>query len=376
MIGGADRSAAGGVPDCDVVGSQRLPGFGGGPRDLSSDTLSTHCVQPLGVAALKRWGLLDELTATGCPAIDTFVFDFGLFTISGAPGSADAPVAYAPRRIVLDKLLVDAAAAAGAEVREGFTVEEVLLEDDRVVGVRGHAKGGQSVIERARVVVGADGLHSLVAKAVQPEQYHEKPALLCGYYSYWSGLPMHGRFENYIRPNRGWAAFPTHDDLTLVVAGWPFADFAKNKTDVEGNYLRTFELAPEFDERIHSAHREARVIGTAVPGYFRTPFGPGWALVGDAGYNKDFITAQGIADAFQDAERCAAALDAAFSGARLSTTRWATTSPAGTPTPCPSTSSPPSSRLLNLHRRSCSSCSPPSTATRTPWTGSPGSTPA
>jgi len=127
---------------------------------------------------------------------------------------------------------------------------------------------------------------------------------------------MHGRFENYIRPNRGWAAFPTHDELTLVVAGWPFADFAKNKTDVEGNYLRTFALAPEFDDRIHSAHREARVIGTAVPGYFRKPFGPGWALVGDAGYNKDFITAQGIADAFQDAERCAAALDEAFSGGR------------------------------------------------------------
>lgn len=281
-----------------------------------SDTLSTHCVQPLGVAALQRWGLLDELTATGCPAIDTFVFDFGLFTISGAPGSADAPVAYAPRRIVLDKLLVDAAAASGAEVREGFTVEEVLLEAGRVVGVRGHSKGSPSVTERARVVVGADGLHSIVAKAVQPEQYHEKPPLLCGYYSYWSSLPMHGRFENYIRPNRGWAAFPTHDDLTLVVAGWPFADFATNKTDVQGNYLRTFELAPEFDDRIRSAHRETRVIGTAVPGYFRTPFGPGWALVGDAGYSKDFITAQGIADAFRDAERCAVALDAALSGAR------------------------------------------------------------
>jgi hypothetical protein len=103
-------------------------------------------------------------------------------------------------------------------------------------------------------------------EAVQPEQYHEKPPLLCGYYSYWSGLPMDGRFENYIRPNRGWAALPTHDDLTLVVAGWPFADFAKNKTDVEGNYLSTFALAPEFDDRIHSAHREARVIGTAAPG--------------------------------------------------------------------------------------------------------------
>src|SRR4051794_11674011 len=115
-----------------------------------SDTVSTHCVQPLGVAALQRWGLLDELTTTGCPAIDTFVFDFGPFTISGAPGSAEAPVAYAPRRFVLDKLLVDAAAASGAEVREGFTVEEVLFEDGRVVGIAGHARGRPSVTERAR----------------------------------------------------------------------------------------------------------------------------------------------------------------------------------------------------------------------------------
>ena len=95
-------------------------------------------------------------------------------------------------------------------------------------------------------------------------------------------------------PERGWAAAPTHDDLTLVVAGWPFAEFEANKDDVEGNYLQMFDLAPEFAERIRGATREARFAGTAVPNYFRKPYGPGWALVGDAGYNKDFITAQGI----------------------------------------------------------------------------------
>src|SRR5512134_1549982 len=103
-----------------------------------SDTISTHLIHPPGVAALKRWGLLDRLVATGCPAIDTYVFDFGPITISGAPGTEDAPVAYAPRRTVLDKLLVDAASEAGAEVREGFTVESVVVEDGRVTGVRGH----------------------------------------------------------------------------------------------------------------------------------------------------------------------------------------------------------------------------------------------
>ncbi len=283
-----------------------------------SDTLSTHVLHPPGAAALKRWGLLDRLVATGCPPIDTYAFDFGPITISGSPGTDAAPVGYCPRRTVLDKLLVDGASEAGAEVREGFTIEEVLVDDGRVTGVRGHSKDGQSVTEHANVVIGADGRHSLVAQAVGPEQYNEKPPILCGYFSYWSGLPMDGRFEVYVRPDRGWAAAPTHDGQTLVVAGWPFAEFEANKKDIEGNYLKMFDLAPEFAERMRGAKREARFAGTAVPNYFRKPFGPGWALVGDAGYNKDFITAQGITDAFRDAELCVTALDESFSGARSS----------------------------------------------------------
>ncbi|MGH8774364.1 MAG: NAD(P)/FAD-dependent oxidoreductase [Jiangellaceae bacterium] len=282
-----------------------------------SDTISTHLVHPPGVAALRRWGLLERLEATGCPPIDTYAFDFGPFTISGTPGTDDTPAAYGPRRTVLDKLLVDAAAEAGAEVREGFTVEEVVIDEDgRVTGVRGHGTGGGTVTEHARVVIGADGRHSLVARAVAPEQYNEKPQLLAGYYTYYSGLPMHGRFETYIRPDRAFAAWPTHDDLTLVIGGWPFTEFEANKTDIEGNFLAMFELSPAFADRIQRARREARIVGTAVPNYFRKPFGSGWALVGDAGYNKDFITAQGIHDAFRDAELCATALDETFSGTR------------------------------------------------------------
>lgn len=281
-----------------------------------SDTISTHLIHPPGMAALQRWGLLHRLAATGCPPIHTYSFDFGPFTISGAPGTAEAPVAYGPRRTVLDNLLVDAASEAGAEVREGFTVEEVLIEDGRVTGLRGHAKGGQTVTEHARVVIGADGRHSLVAKTVRPEQYHEKPQLLAGYYTYWSGLPMDGRFETYTRPGRAFAALPTNDDLTLVIGGWPFAEFEANKKDIEGNFFTMLELAPPFAERVRAATREARFVGTAVPNYFRKPSGPGWALVGDAGYNKDFITAQGITDAFRDADLCASALAETFSGAR------------------------------------------------------------
>jgi 2-polyprenyl-6-methoxyphenol hydroxylase-like FAD-dependent oxidoreductase len=281
-----------------------------------SDTISTHLVHPPAVAALARWGLADRLAATGCPPVHTYTFDFGPFTISGAPGTEEAPVGYCPRRTVLDKLLVDAAAEAGAEIREAFTVEEILVEQGRVVGIKGHSKGAPAISERARVVVGADGRHSVVAGAVRPEQYNERPPLLAPYYTYWSGLPLEGRFESYIRPYRGFAAAPTHDGLTLTVGGWPYTEFEKNKREVERNFLKLFDLAPEFGERVRGAKREAPFAGTPVSNFFRRPFGPGWALVGDAGYNKDPITAQGISDAFRDAERCALALDQAFTESR------------------------------------------------------------
>ena len=127
---------------------------------------------------------------------------------------------------------------------------------------------------------------------------------------------MNGRFEAFDRGDRAWAAWPTNDGLTLVIVGWPYAEFDANKTDVETQYPKAFERAPAFQDRLRGAKREERFVGAAVPNFFRKPFGPGWALVGDAAYNKDFITAQGISDAFHDAERCANALHESFSGAR------------------------------------------------------------
>jgi hypothetical protein len=89
----------------------------------------------------------------------------------------------------------------------------------RVTGIRSHGKDGQTVTEHARVVVGADGRHSLVARAVGAERYHEKPQLLCGYYSCWSGLEMDGRFETYVRPDGGARPRPlTH--VTGAPGGW------------------------------------------------------------------------------------------------------------------------------------------------------------
>ncbi|MEA3020309.1 MAG: hypothetical protein QOI47_1833 [Actinomycetota bacterium] len=282
-----------------------------------SDTLSTHMIHAPGIAALRRWGLLDDVVGTGCPAIDRYSFDFGPITIAGTPVPADdgGRIAYAPRRTVLDKILVDGAARAGVEIRERFTVEEILVEGGAVVGIRGHADGGASVVERARVVVGADGRSSVVARAVGAAQYDERPVLQGGAYTYWSGFPVSG-FEVVVRPDRGWAALPTNDDLTLVVLGWPAAELTAFKTDVEQNYLKTLELDPAFAERVHAATREDRFHVGEVSSWFRTPFGDGWALVGDAGYNKDPITAQGITDAFHDAERCSDALHLALSGAR------------------------------------------------------------
>ena len=281
-----------------------------------SDTISTHIVQPLGAAILARWGLLDRLVATGCPPIRTYRFDFGPVTIAGRPGTDDFPVSYCPRRTVLDKLLVDAAAEAGAEIREGFPVDELLFDAGRVVGIRGRSRNGGAVSERARIVVGADGWHSVVSEAVGPERYHERPPLLATYYSYWSGLPTNGRLELYVRGQRAFGAVPTHDGLTLIVGGWPHAEFAANKHDVEGNFLRMLQLVPAFADRVHDARREARFAGANIPNYFCKPYGEGWTLVGDAGYIKDSITAQGITDAFYDAERCVAALDQWFRGGR------------------------------------------------------------
>ena len=279
-----------------------------------SDTQSTHLVHAPGVAALRRWGVLDAIVASGCPPIERYSFDFGPITIAGTPRPSEgSSTAYAPRRTVLDTVLVEAAAQAGVEVREGFTVSTVVGEGGRIVGITGHGGSGSLVSERARVVIGADGRSSKVAQAVRPHEYDTKPIQQWSAYTYWSDLPAEG-METIIRPHRGWAAIPTNDDLTMLVIGWPAAESHAYRTDIEGNYLATLDMAPEFAERVRAATRAERFRFCGVPNFYRRPFGPGWALVGDAGYCKDPITAQGISDAFVDAELCAAALDQAFRG--------------------------------------------------------------
>jgi 2-polyprenyl-6-methoxyphenol hydroxylase-like FAD-dependent oxidoreductase len=266
------------------------------------------------VAALQRWGLFEVVARTGCPPIESYTFDFGPVVISGRPRPIDGnATAIAPRRTVLDQILVDAAARAGAEVREGFTVDEVLFEDDAVIGIRGHADGGPEVVERARVVVGADGHNSRVARAVSAERYHEKPVLENAFYTFWRDLPIDA-FTTVIRGDRAFAAIPTNDDLTLLLVGCPFDQAGEFRRDVEANYFEGVKREPEWADRLTRATRQERFVGGGVPNFFRKPYGPGWVLVGDAGYTKDPVTAQGIANAFVDAERVAAALDETWAG--------------------------------------------------------------
>jgi len=216
-----------------------------------SDTVSTHLIHAPGVAALDRWGLLDRLAATGCPAISTYSFDFGPLTISGTPRPAGGTaVAYGPRRTVLDKLLIDAAAQAGAEIRDGFTLDGLIIEDGTVVGIRGHARNGPRLAERARVVIGADGARSRVAAAAGAGRYHRKPMLAVACYSYWSGFPAGGA-RPAVRPRRAAGALRTNAGLTLLVAAWPAAEFQPMKHDLERNYLTV--LRSVFGDRLASA---------------------------------------------------------------------------------------------------------------------------
>jgi 2-polyprenyl-6-methoxyphenol hydroxylase-like FAD-dependent oxidoreductase len=284
-----------------------------------SDTVSTHVIWPHAAEVMDGWGLLDRLAATECPPVGlNMIFDVGPFALKGGVIDTNGGRGgFCPRRTVLDKLLVDAAVESGAELRENFTVEQLLVDGDRVTGIRGRGRNGGAVKEQAKVVIGADGIHSFVAKAVGAEEYDAIPPLVTFFYSYFSGFAADD-LEQYVgEPHQGVACFPTHHGLTLIAGAWPSKRFKEIRSDVQANVDKLHESYPSVKERMQSATREEKWVGTAgVPNFFRKPFGPGWALVGDAGYIKDPLTAQGIADAFIDAEHLTEALDAGFSGRR------------------------------------------------------------
>ena len=281
-----------------------------------SDTISTHHIHQPGVARLKRWGLLDKLRASNCPPTKQIKFDVGPFALVGSPTPADGnDEAFAPRRRVLDKILVDAAVAAGAELRERFTVEELTTDGGSITGIRGRDANGATVTEHARIVIGADGARSMVAEAVNAPIYFDRGMLTCNYYSYWSGV-QHEGVELYPREGRTIVVDKTNDGLSMICIVFPKEEFDHIRTNIEGEYLRTIQQnAPSLFERLRHAKREERFAGTGfLPNFFRRPYGHGWALVGDAGYVKDPILAQGITNSFSHAEMLAEALDEAFLG--------------------------------------------------------------
>jgi 2-polyprenyl-6-methoxyphenol hydroxylase-like FAD-dependent oxidoreductase len=275
-----------------------------------SDTMSGHFIQPAGVSCLRRLGLLEDLVALGAPAQETMTVDFGPVVLSGAPAAdADGPaVGYAPRRYRFDPMLADAAVAAGATLREGVSFVEPLVEERRVVGIRTRTSEGRTEDIRARLVVGADGKRSRFANAVGAEAYDTRDAAACCYYAYWSGFDSPGT-RLFIRDGLFAAAAPTNDGLTVLAIAWPRTEFARVRSDIGKAYREAAATIPWIADRLATARQVERFVGTGdLDAFFRTASGPGWALLGDAGYHKDPITAQGMSDALLHAELLATAI--------------------------------------------------------------------
>lgn len=267
------------------------------------DTLSSHYIHMQGMGLLNRWGLLDKLRDAGCRPITRQSYQGPGVRVEGFSLPVDGlRYTYAPRRYVLDPLLAEGAVEAGVDFREGCAVKDLVWEDDRVVGVRYTTPGGAEATDRARLVVGADGMRSLVARKAGARNVVEHPRVSCTYYSYWADVPSH--FELYERPGRWIGVIPTNDDLTLLMTYFPQDLYNDVRKGVEPFYLDSFRTtAPELYERMRAGRRVEQLYGTGhQENYFRKAHGPGWVLVGDAVNHKDSITARGITEAFVQAQ--------------------------------------------------------------------------
>ena len=296
---------------------------------LPSDTVSTHSIARSGVVQLRRWELLDEVLASGAPAIRQVTFNAaGESTTRTIKDKAGVDFLVAPRRYVLDMILATAAEHAGAEVHPGVTVTGLQRDGrGRVVGVAGRDRAGTRIQIGARYVIGADGLRSRVAGLVDAGIDEAGRAGGAAQYAYYAGIPWSG-IEFFVAERSFAGVFPTHDGQACIWVCTPSADAKavrrRTRSRVEAFDQLLEHSAPELADRLRQARRTSPVQGMLrQPNQLRQAFGPGWALVGDAGYYRDAITAYGISDAFRDAELLAVALDQALDGKGEETTALA-----------------------------------------------------
>jgi flavin-dependent dehydrogenase len=283
--------------------------------------VSTHSIARSGVVQLRRWGLLDDVVNSGAPAIRQVTFNAGGELVSRTiKDKAGVDFLVAPRRYVLDTLLVNAAKHAGAEVHTGITVTGLQRDGrGRVVGVSGRDHPGARVEFGARYVVGADGLRSRVADLAGAAVEQAGPAGGATQYAYYAGGRWAG-FEFFVAERSFAGVFPTHDGQACIWVCNPAADARavrrRTRSRAEAFDVLLERSHPELAEQLWDARRTSPVQGMLrQPNQVRQAYGPGWALVGDAGYYRDAITAYGMSDAFRDAELLATATDRALRGA-------------------------------------------------------------
>jgi len=307
-----------------------------------SDTLSTHIFQAEGVAALGRLGVMEQVRATGAPWIEraSMRLDDVTVTVPWPTRPGDPGPQLCVRRSLLDAILVERAAAAGAVLHLGSRVTGLVTESGRglrsghagrTAGVRVHRSGGEGddVELRAPLVVGADGRASTVGRLVGARRYHVVPnqRFACwGYYqdACWerpASLVIERWGTEFV------VACPADSGLYLVIVFPPLDRLGEFRADAEGAFAAAVARCPAVADVVGGGRREGRLSPMAShPAFFRESCGPGWALVGDAGHFKDPAPGQGISDALRQADRLAAvvlgAWDHGLDAALRQWTRW------------------------------------------------------
>lgn len=282
------------------------------PLRYGSDTLSTHALMRGAVFQLHRWGLLDAVRASGAPRIETTTFHYGDDTVEVRIKARDGVDAlYAPRRTLLDPLLVDAAREAGAEVAHGWSVTDLLRDGDgRVRGALVAGGDGASVEVAADLVIGADGLRSRVARVLDAPAVYTTPHAACSIYGYWKGVTLRG-YHWFYDTGVSIGTIPTNEGDTCVFALIPQARFMERRREgIDALFHEAVAaVSPDLAEHVRSTESSGKLRAfPGNPGFLRRSVGPGWALVGDAGYFRDPITAHGITDALREAEMLSRAI--------------------------------------------------------------------